>query len=322
MEIKVINNFCDPCWDNFVDKSNNGTLFHTLRFLNYHKKNKFNFLNLAFYKNSKMIGVLPGGLINNLFVSPIGASYGSFVVGDISFQEYEEIIDTFLIFTKKKNINKIHLTPPPIIYLKNFNQVEQFILEYKGFKVKKHAISNVIDLKNFKSIEDILKHLPKNRRNNIHISQKNNIAMQMNNDYNSFYKMLLENKKKFDTYPTHSLEELKMLSKLFPKRIKLFMAYSARQPISGVLAFITNNKSLLIFYICQYYKYQNLKGVSRLLYEIIVWSKKNRYRFIDLGISMDTLSGNLMEPSRSLIFFKESVNSKGFLRTSYVYEHL
>jgi hypothetical protein len=40
-------------WDKFVDQSNNGTLFHSRRFLGYHPKNRFNDHSLIFKKKKK-----------------------------------------------------------------------------------------------------------------------------------------------------------------------------------------------------------------------------------------------------------------------------
>ena len=50
-------------WDDFVNKSNNGTMFHTRRFLGYHSEHKFHDHSLIFKKKEKVISVLPAALI-------------------------------------------------------------------------------------------------------------------------------------------------------------------------------------------------------------------------------------------------------------------
>ena len=49
-------------WDDFIDQSNNGTLFHKRKFLNYHPSGRFLDHSLIFEKRGNIIGLLPGVL--------------------------------------------------------------------------------------------------------------------------------------------------------------------------------------------------------------------------------------------------------------------
>lgn len=317
IKAKILDSLNSDEWDNFVDNSNNGTIFHKLKFLQYHPKERFNFFNVAFYENNNLIAVLPGSLKDGVFRSPVGASYGSFVTKDISFQKYEELIECFIKFAKQNRIKEIYLTPPPIIYMKDFSETEKFLLSYKHFQVKHHLITSVVNL-DFPNKENIGDVVSKRLRGDIERSRKSKIIIKFCNDYESFYPILIENKKKFKASPTHSFDEIVKLRKLFPKNMKLLMAYdNLEKPIAGILLFIVNTTTVLTFYISQYYQYKNLKPVSRLVYETALWAKKSGYKWLDFGVSMDTSFKNPMEPSRSLIFFKESMHTNLFLRTTY-----
>jgi hypothetical protein len=63
-------------------------MFHLQSFLDYHAPGKFEFTNYIIRHKEKIIAVLPGGYKENgtIYWSPIGASYGSFVTGDIPFE--------------------------------------------------------------------------------------------------------------------------------------------------------------------------------------------------------------------------------------------
>ena len=52
------NNFSDE-WEKIVQHSNNGTLFHTRKFLSYHSKDRFIDHSLIFYKNNKPLSIFP-----------------------------------------------------------------------------------------------------------------------------------------------------------------------------------------------------------------------------------------------------------------------
>ena len=95
--VKRFNNN-SSAWDNFVSSANNGTLFHTRRFLNYHHEGRFNDHSLEFYKKGKLVGVFPAALIESgdqrQLVSHPGASVGSFVVPeDLAFADALEMVE-------------------------------------------------------------------------------------------------------------------------------------------------------------------------------------------------------------------------------------
>ncbi|HRN69565.1 MAG TPA: peptidoglycan bridge formation glycyltransferase FemA/FemB family protein [Candidatus Woesebacteria bacterium] len=304
-------------WEDFVKNSNNGTIFHSLRFLSYHPPKRFKFHHLIFYKNNTLIACLPAGLNNTQLTSPLGGSYGSIITNNITFNEYEEIIDALIKYARAKKFTNITLTPPPVIYLKYQNQLESFLLEYKGFNVLYHLITNAVDLSTIDS-NSILNSLTPMHKRAVKKSFNVGVTTSFSEDYSDFYKLLLKNKRKFNTTPTHTLKDIKYLTKVFPDSIKLLIAKSKEgQTIAGILLFCTNEQTVLAFYICHDYNYQHLRAVNRLFYDSITWAIANNYRWFDLGVSMDTTSRNVMEPSRNLISFKEGIGTRGFLRTTY-----
>jgi len=316
MQIQQISEKDAHNWDSFVNLANNGTIFHSLKFQKYHSTKKIPFHNLAFYDHQELVAILPGMLNEDGFTSPAGASYGSFITRDISFSHYESVIETFLKYANNMSIKKIVLTPSPTIYSHAPNDIEEFLLIYKGFTVKNRLISNALDLRLLN--DDFISNFTPMHRRSVKKAQSLHVAIKISDDFKTFYAMLLENKKKFSAKPTHKLAEILRLKKLFPDNILLFMAYNKTgQPIASVLLFLTNTHTALAFYICHYYSYQEYRGVNYLFYHIITWLKEHKFQWLDLGVSMDTLSINPMEPSRSLISFKEGVGSHGVLRRTY-----
>ena len=57
--VRRFNSSDEMAWDEFVESSNNGTLFHTRKFLNYHPENRFIDHDLIFEKKTHIISVLP-----------------------------------------------------------------------------------------------------------------------------------------------------------------------------------------------------------------------------------------------------------------------
>jgi len=302
-------------WDNFVLESNNGTMFHMQRFFDYHKPGKFSFNHLMFVENNKLVAVLPGAIVdNNIYESPIGASYGSIVTGDVKFKDALEIVDTLIEYGKTNGIKEFLLTSAPSIYEKIPNQNLDFALLWRGFSYSLHYISSAIRLD---PTTDIITRCSPTIRRNIRKSLKNeNIRVEINDRYDEFYPILLDNKSRHNVKPTHSLEDLYKLAELLPDNLKLFMVYLNNKPIAGSSMFFGNNQVAICFYNMLYYDFADYKPIQRVMYEVIKYSTEHGYNYVDIGVSQDTKADNPMTPSMSLIEFKEKFDAKTTMRNT------
>jgi hypothetical protein len=306
-------------WEEFVEASNNGTMYHKMDFLDYHPEGRFSFYHLMFRRGKKLVGVLPGGLKDNgtVFWSPVGASYGSIVTKDISFSLSLEIVDAFMDFCRKKEMKEAFLIPPPLVYSQNYSQHIEYAMLYRKFDFELHYISHSIDLKHG---NDFLKYFDKTARKTIHkILREKKITIRESDDYEAFNKILIDNKARHNVKPTHSLEDMLKLKELMPEKLKLLMVYHGDKAIAGSWLFLTNSKAVLCFYNMLLYEHENLKPIYLVMYETVRWATEMGYGWVDIGVSQDTSAEDPMTPSQNLIYFKERFNSKGMLRSTYHY---
>jgi hypothetical protein len=313
----TIHEYCEENsdeWDNFIASSNNGTIFHLQKFLKYHNTGKFEFTHYIIRNDAQIVAVLPGGFKENgsIYWSPIGASYGSFVTADLPFEISLAIVDEVINFFKLKRTKEIFLIPPPLIYSKIYNQHLEYAMLYRKFDFEYHYISHSLDL----SIDykNCYNRATKFKFNKI---KKADLSIIQKNNFEDFYPILLENKRKHNAIPTHSLEDLIKLNTLLPDRLKLFIAYHEDIPIAGFLIFLTNQNVSLCFYNAMDYDYKKLFPAYALTEYVIDWSKENGYKWFDFGVSQDTVSDNPMAPSLDLIYFKEFFNTRGIFRSTY-----
>ncbi len=303
-------------WDQFVLESNNGTMFHLQKFLDYHTPGKFAFHHLMFLENGRLRAVLPGSLTSDgLFESPVGASYGSIVTPDIKFSTAMEIIETLLDYGRKNGIKEFMLTPAPMIYETYQNQNLDFAMLWKGFSFKLHYISSAIKLDKER---DILQRFSPTIRRNIRKTFSDfKLKVEINERYDEFYPILLENKARHNVKPTHSYEDLLKLKELLPDRLKLFMVYYCDKPIGGSLMFFPNKNVALCFYNMLLYEYAVYKPIQRVMYEVVKYCTEEGYSYVDIGVSQDTKAENPMTPSMSLIDFKEKFDAKTIMRNTF-----
>ena len=301
-------------WDLFVEKSSNGTMFHMQKFFDYHIPGKFTFNHLLFLDKKKIAAVLPGSLINNeLYESPIGASYGSIVIPDITFKRTMEIVTTLIQYSKSKGWKELLLTAAPMIYETYPNHNLDFAMLWQGFKFDLHYISSGIKLN--KDI-DIMSRFKPTIRRNIRKSFKEGLRVEINERYDQFYPILIENKSRHNVKPTHTYEDLLKLKSLMPDRLKLFMVYMEDKPIAGSLMFYANNNVAICFYNMLLYEFAKYKPIQRVMYEVVKDATEHGYNYVDIGVSQDTSADNPMTPSESLIDFKEKFDAKSIMRNT------
>lgn len=303
-------------WETFVESSNNGTMFHLHRFLDYHPEGKWNWHHLMFRDGGKLVGVLPGGINKEgAFWSPMGASYGSICTQDISFELTLAIVDAFISYCKQVGIRDAYLIPAPIVYTRNYSQHHEYAMLYRKASFELHYISHAIDLKHGK---DFAKHFDATARKSINrILREGEITIRDSEDYATFHEILMENKARHGVLPTHTLDDLLKLRELMPDKLKLMLVYKDDVAIAGSLLFLANPKVVLCFYNMLRYEYEHLRPIYLVMHETCRWAIENGYEWVDIGVSQDTKDPDPMTPSIGLINFKERFDARGILRSTY-----
>jgi len=303
-------------WDNFIDSSDNGTVFHKRLFLSYHPKGRFQDHSLIFKKNEQLFAVYPAAVIDRngekIFISHSGASYGGFVYkSNLNFREAFDLVESIVDYAKELKCDRIQLTPPPVIYQSKYSNYIDFALVKNGFNYLKRDVSSVVQLDIDK--DNLLSTYRAEARTAVKKSMKQGIEIAECDRFEEYYEILKKNlKMRHNVNPTHSLEELLKLKKLFPGKIRLWGAFKGEKLIAGVCNFSVNSKVVLAFYISHDEDYQEYRAVNLLFYEIMKRYKDEGFRFLDFGIF--TVN---MEPNWGLARFKENFGARGIFRDTF-----
>lgn len=301
-------------WDEFVLRSNNGTMFHLQKFLDYHAPGKFHFNHLVFLDKGQIVAILPAGLDNGVLESPVGASFGSMVTGDLKFDQAMELVSSLLDYARSHDLREIRLTAAPLIYEAHPNQNLDFALLWQGFEYETHYISSAIRID---PTRDIIGRFQATVRNYVRQTRRNeDIRVEMNDRYDQFYPIVEKNLSKHGANPTHSYEDLMRLRELLPENLKLFMVYHRDTPIGGSLLFLCNEHVALCFYNMLLYEFAQYKPIHRVMYEVTQYATNQGYRYVDIGVSQDTAAEDPMTPNESLIAFKESFDARTIMRNT------
>ena len=221
-------------WDNFVENSNNGTIFHLRKFLAYHKDRKFEDCSLIFRDKNQIQTVFSGAIIDNCLYSHPGASFGGFVYNNLSFKDAKLIIENLIHYAMNLQLSEIVIIPPPFVYYKTYNETMEYCLHISGIQVSEYYISSFVNVKN-----NLLKQMHSRKRRYIK-KMADEIIIKESKNLDAFYPILIDNKLKHNAPPTHSLKELKLLMDTFPNDIILLLSYKNNVVIGGSLIFVTN----------------------------------------------------------------------------------
>ena len=303
-------------WEDFVESSNNGTIFHTRKFLSYHPADRFKDNSLIFKDKNKIISIIPAAQIKRddavTFISHQGASYGGFVYKDsLSIRQAFELTEKLIDYCSSSGFEKIIITHSPFVYQKRYNNYIDFAFMKNGFQYLKREVSSVVPL-NVKE-DDVLSLFKSESRTAVRKSEKMGVVIKESNDYEDYYKILKNNlAMRHNVNPAHSLEELIKLKKLFPDKIQLVGAYIKNKMIAGVVNFFCNEKVVLVFYISNNMEYQQYRAVNYLFYTIIKDAVSRGLSYLDFGLF--TVN---MDPNWGLGKFKENFGARGILRDSF-----
>lgn len=300
-------------WDNFVTASNNGTIFHTRKFLSYHSPNRFKDSSLLFFDDNKLISVFTAADLERdgkrCLWSHLGASYGGFVTKEsLSIRQAFDLTESLIEYSLKNKYDRIVLTNPPIVYQNRFNNYIDFALVKNGFGYLKREVTSVITLN--VDEENVQKLLKPEARTSFRKAEKMGVIIKKSDDFEEYYDILKNNlAMRHNVQPAHTLAELIKLKKIFPQKIHLFGAYIDKKMIAGVVNFYCNDNVVLVFYISHNQEFQQYRAVNLLFYTIMKDAISRGLKFLDFGLF--TVN---MEPNWGLGKFKENFGARGILR--------
>ena len=322
IEYKIYSNNERDLWNNFVDNAKDSTIFQSQIFLAYHLQRNFSNHSLMFYKNKTLIGIFTGSSMTNangekiLFSHP-GASFGGIIQNTSSLSDTLEMIDLIEQYAVKNNFNQISIVPTPSIYFQNHHDTLMYGLKLKHFVEIERYYSSIIPIDT--NVNNQMKAINRKKGRAINyydtVIKENNLKIYWDKNFDSFYPILLDNKKMYNATPTHSLDELKKINELMPNNIHLLVVEKDGEIIGGNLILVANKQIAIIFYNMINYQFSDLQIAIIQVCESIKWAHKNKFKYLDFGVSHETGDEKFLIPKMSLIKFKEEFGAFGSTRT-------
>jgi hypothetical protein len=316
---KADSNICKS-WNEFVESSNEGTIFHRLDFLSYHG-NKYADVEhqLVVLKDDDLFGVMPLTIVEEdgkrRARSPYGGSYGGPCFSKpLSYSDSISFISVFNEYMKSEQVGDVEVTLPIQACYRKYSDTLRFAMIENGYKCVNRDVSSIVylgedaDLSNMvdKKMRDVSRYIKKAKNSGVNIirgAREREFLEVVNCTHNSL-----------NAKPTHTYDEWKMLQNMFKDRIYADVAYLNGRPIAGIGFIVINKMVTCSFYLCSDPQYRDLNSLFLLLYEAIERLKRAGTIWLDMGTS------SVGQRARGNIFrFKENFGSIGMFRETYIY---
>jgi hypothetical protein len=314
-------------WDNFVNESPYGYLFHKWDFLNTMEKySKFNLRTYGIFNRDELIAIFPlffekmWGL-KMVFSPPphAGVPYLGFVVNknydDLKQNKKEGILNLIAdeIDEEIKDFNSNYLS---FSLIPNFLDIRSF--KWKGYETRNN-FSYVIDLR--KNLDEIYDGFTKTCRKQIKKAESNNLSYLKSDDISIFYNMLVERyKEQGINVPIFNKKYLLDLFKLYPKNLGLYYIHDYEGEIIG--AIVTQEYKRFILWMGNSRIIDNIYGNEYIIWNLIKKAKlENYYELKIFGANLKRLCKfkSKFNPSLeiALVVYKKDILGKIVERAYY-----
>lgn len=302
-------------WDDLVEDSNEGTLFHRMDFLAYHG-DRFadQEHHLGIYKGQALKGVLPLAITEEeglrVARSPFGASYGGPALREVlAYRHAHRVVESLLDHLASLEVDRAVMTLPIRACYRRYDDTFRLVLHEHGFEVVNRDVSSVVDLDPQMSAED---QVDKDARNAARRAHRSGVETKQDASTDDFWEVLRRTLDKHGTDPTHTGEEWSWLREHLPDRVTCDVAYHDGDPVAGIGRMEVNARLTASFYFAQDPERRDLNGLTLLILEDLERCRQRGVPWYDFGTSSVDMEG------RGNIFrFKESFGALGQFRETY-----
>lgn len=293
-------------WNSFIATAKNGTFLFDRNYMDYHS-DRFSDHSLMFYRDDSLYAVLPANEKEHTLYTHQGLTYGGLVMGtDATTVHVIEIFKMMNSYLREHSIQRVVYKAIPWIYhiVPAEEPLYAMHLTCRYHLLERDASSTVVLSKQL-----IWK---KDRRHGLRVARDNGVRVDFSDDYTSFWPILIENLHvNHNVSPVHSLDEILLLNRRFPKNILFVGAWKNEELLGGCVVYVTP-QVVHTQYIAATPMGKQLGVVNAIIDKIL--SSFPEHLYMDFGKSTEAHSDILNE---NLIYQKEGFGARTLCYDTY-----
>ena len=308
-------------WDDFVERSVNGTFMQTRRFLGYHPPNRFRDHSLVLLdEDERWLAVFTAAKIERdglrLLQSHPGASHGGLVISDDATPaQLDESVHLIVEHARDADFHGIRLRSVEKVFCRRGCDELDAAYFRAGFITEGRELSSALRLEG-SSRDDLLARWTEMGRRNVRKAERAGVEVRVNDDFAAYWQLLEATlATRHDTHPTHTLDEILRLRECLGERVQIVGGYLEGRLVSGTVLFLLNDVAAHTMYMAQDYEYQQFRSLNLVLLHAGELCRERRLRWLNYGISSEPGTRGL-ELNHGLFSFKRSCGGEGVVRDS------
>jgi hypothetical protein len=217
-------------WDEMIARSRNGVFLFLRDYMEYHS-DRFQDASTLFFDEHKPLAVFPANRSGDLVISHGGLTFGGVISGNnVGASAMLELFDALCGWLRGQGVKTLLYKPVPHIYHRVPAEEDLYALFRSGARLVRRDLSSTMDMACRSPMQERrLRQLKRGERV---------FVVRESHDYGAFIDLVASTlANKYHVKPTHSAEEIVLLSGRFPQNIRLFAAYRAEQLCAGVLVY-------------------------------------------------------------------------------------
>jgi len=294
-------------WDDLVHASRNGTFLFLRDYMEYHQ-DRFEDCSLILREDGgSPIALLPASRRGEVLESHGGLTYGG-VVSDASMTAPKmlEVFDALLDYLREESFTLLRYRAVPHIYHRVPAEEDLFALTRNGACVVHRATLSVIDSRHPVAMQS-------RRRRGVRRARTAGLVCRESDDLEAYWSLLtMVLHETYGAKPVHSLEEIELLRRRFPRNIRLFGCFQEASLVAGVLVYESPTVARAQ-YIAAAENGKRLAGLD-LLFDCLLREVYPDKPYFDLGTS-ESSDGRDLNPG--VIEFKESLGARTVVQDTY-----
>ncbi len=292
-------------WNHFINGSKNGLFLFDRAYMDYHKA-RFSDHSLMIYNKEKLKAVFPANENSKMIYSHAGLTFGGLIMSfDLKTVECLDIFDEIIHYYKSRGVLEIDYKAISHIFQEYPAQEDLYALFRHNAILYRRDVSSVVEIsEKIRFSETKRQAVKKCLKEGIEIIEKEN--------FSEYWELLTKVLFKFNAMPVHTLEEIHLLKKNFPKQIRLFEARLKNDLLAGIVTYDYGN-TVHTQYMANSEAGRKSGALDFISFNLINELFKN-HKYFSLGISSENEGRFLNE---GLILQKEMMGGRAVVNDFY-----
>ena len=292
-------------WDEMIARSRNGVFLFCRDYMEYHS-DRFQDASLLFFDGNDLLAVLPANRDGDQVVSHGGLTFGGVISQDsLGASAMLTLFDVLREWLRGQGVNTLLYKPVPHIYHRAPAEEDLYALFRCGARLVRRDLSSTLDMTRRSPMEHGRQYQLKRG--------KRTFVVRESTDYAAFMDLVRSAlTAKYNVHPTHTKQEIELLSGRFPQNIRLYAAYRGEQLCAGVLVY-ENTRVAHAQYIAGSDEAKR-EGALECIFDDLLEKRYASIRYFDWGISTEQ-AGRSLNPG--LVKNKESYGARGVVYDLY-----